>query len=247
MLKLGILALQILYKQQRTKPQQPHGLRTRRHGLSFTWRYRNRHTAIKWLTRYLWPQEKIQRRNYSSGFRYGRFFPFSGPPASSVVCSRPRCKPAGQSPQALLPDFNPKSHKYCCRQDLLIRRCPYASRTEYFPLKGRMQGAGRGKEACISSGGSWPKVEKVGTPAQSPPASPPGSPARLDTAVAGCTAVATREKEKAGGLQVRKSRRLHSSQGQPVMLRERKAVGTTLLTLVSAWQPGCPPRTFYQH
>lgn len=40
---------------------------------------------------------------------------------------------------------------------------------------------------------------------------------------------------------------LHSSQGQLVMLRERDTIGTVLLTLVSAWQPGCQPHTTYQH
>lgn len=66
-------------------------------------------------------------------------------------------------------------------------------RGQFSSLKGQIQGAGRGKEASVSSGGCWPQTEEVGTAAQSPPASPPGSPARLVTAVAGCTAVAARQ------------------------------------------------------
>lgn len=85
--------------------------------------------AIKWLTRYLWPQEKIQRRNYSSGLRGAAFSPFLSP-ASSAIWSCPHCKPAGQSPQAIL----------VSTQNFLIRRCPCASWTEFSPLEGQEEG-----------------------------------------------------------------------------------------------------------
>lgn len=109
--------------------------------------------------------------------------------------------------------FNPKSHECCCQQVLLTRRCPM--------LHGQRFPPSRGRERAISDG-SWPWVEEVGAPKQ--------SPASLGTAVAGCAAFAARQRQKPGGLQVRQSRKLHSSQGQLVMLGERDILGTTLST-----------------
>lgn len=71
-----------------------------------------------------------------------------------------------------------------------------------FPLsRGSHTGQGGGKRhplAVVAPDRGW--RTEVGAPAESPPSSPPGSPASLGAAVAGCTAVTARQKQKPGGL-----------------------------------------------